>query len=69
MVKEFCAPEHEQGNMFKVHCSTDCNNELMGTTQMSLNEGIYKMKQYPEVKINGLNPYVLTQQELKNNVG
>ena len=50
MVKEFFAPEHEQENMFKVHCSIHCNNELMEATQLFLNKRIYKMKQYPEVK-------------------
>lgn len=35
MVKEVFAPEHEQENMFKVHCSIHCNNELMETATVS----------------------------------
>lgn len=27
VVKEFFAPEREQGNRFKAHCCTDCSNE------------------------------------------
>ena len=43
VVKEFVASKHEQGNCLKVHCSTDCNNEFMETTLLSLNTEIYKI--------------------------
>lgn len=43
VVKDFFAPEHEQGNRFTAHCRTDCSNESKETTLMSLNKRIYKI--------------------------